>query len=82
MKKQPMFPHELVGERIEVVGSKNHSNLGIQGQIVDETKATIKVKENKTIRTLMKANLKIKLIKNGQIIKGSQLTKRPHERLK
>lgn len=77
-----MFPGELIGEPIEVVESTNKSNIGLKGKIVDETKFTIKVSNQGKIKTLFKSTLLFKLGKNGKIINGKNMMKRPEERIK
>lgn len=76
------YPHELIGEKITIVSSKNKCNLGIRGIIVDETKMAIKVKQKDKTKTLLKNNVVIRLEKNGVIISGQELAKRPEERIK
>jgi ribonuclease P protein subunit POP4 len=77
-----IYPHELIGQEIEIIDSKNKSNLHLKGKIVDETKYTIKITHQGEIKTLMKDNIVFKLRKTNQIIKGETITKRPEERIK
>lgn len=80
MKKN--FPYELVGEEMEVISSTNPSNLKVTGKIVDETKFTLKIKQNNEIKTLFKNNMVFRLKRSNQILDGKDLTKRPEERIK
>ncbi len=83
MTRKDIFPHELIGEEIEVVDSKNKSNLGIHGKIIDETKETIKIRQdNGTEVVLMKKIITFKLVKTGKVILGEQIAGRPEDRLK
>lgn len=83
MARKEIFPHELIGETIEVVNSKNKSNLGIKGKIIDETKETITVmQDNGKEVVLMKQIITLKLMKTGKILSGDVIAKRPEERLK
>ncbi|MDP3698564.1 MAG: ribonuclease P protein subunit [Nanoarchaeota archaeon] len=83
MARKEIFPHELIGEAIEVVSSKNKSNLGIKGKIIDETKETITVmQDNGKDVVLMKQIITFKLMKSGKIISGEVIAKRPEDRLK
>ncbi len=83
MARKETFPHELIGETIEVVSSKNKSNLGIKGKVIDETKETITVaQENGKEAVLMKQIITFKLMKSGKIIFGDLIAKRPEDRLK
>lgn len=77
-----IYSHELIGEKIEVIKASNPSNLGITGKIVDETKSTIKVECEGKVKTLLKQTITFKLIGKNQLIKGSDIIKRPEERLK
>ncbi len=83
MVRKEIFPHELIGEEIEVVDSKNKSNIGIRGKIIDETKETIKVRRddgNEVV--LMKNIITFKLLKTGKVLLGEQVARRPEDRLK
>jgi len=80
--RKQVFPHELIGENIEVVQSTNQSNLGLRGKIVDETKFTLKVQEGEKIKTLFKNTILFKLSTRGMVIDGKTIIKRPEERLK
>ncbi len=77
-----IYPHELIGEEIEVVDSTNPSHKGIKGKIIDETKATLLVKTQQGVKTLLKNNVVIKLSKNAEIIEGVRLCKKPEDRVK
>jgi len=82
-RKKDVFPHELIGEEIEVIDSKNKSNIGIRGKIADETKETLRVHQNDGREVvLMKNVITIKLVKSGKVISGEIIAKRPEERLK
>ncbi len=83
MARKDVFPQELIGEEIEVVDSKNKSNIGIRGKIIDETKETLKVHQgNGKVVVLMKNIITFKLLNTGKIISGEQITRRPEDRLK
>lgn len=83
MTRKEVFPHELIGEEIEVITSKNKSNLGIKGKIIDETKETITVSQDHGKEVvLMKQIITFKLMKSGKIISGEVIAKRPEDRLK
>lgn len=76
------YPHELIGQEIEILKSKNKDNLKLKGKIVDETKYTFKVSYQGEIKTLMKNNITFKIKKDNLIIEGKTITKRPEERIK
>lgn len=76
------YPRELIGQEIEIIKSKNKSNLHLKGKIVDETKYTIKIIHQGKIKTMMKNNIVFKLRKTNQVIEGKTIAKRPEERIK
>ncbi|MBW2963771.1 ribonuclease P protein subunit [Candidatus Woesearchaeota archaeon] len=92
------YAEEIIGKTIKVVESKNKSNVGMEGKVIDETKKTIVVKTKKGQKKLLKGNITIMINhKNAQKskisgtpetrsvskrIKGQQLMKRPEERIK
>ena len=80
--KKSIFPYELIGEEVEVFESKNASNLGLRGKIIDETKSTIIIDHNGTMKTVLKSNITIRMVKDGKLIQGISLVKRPEERIK
>ena len=82
MVKKKIFPYELIGEKIEILHSKNKSNLGIKGKVIDETKMTLKIKWGEKVKTLLKNNITFKIVRNEQIIIGQEIMKRPEERIK
>lgn len=77
-----VYPYELIGQEMEVINSRNKSNLGLKGRIVDETKYTLKIEWQGKIKTLMKKNIKFKLKKTNKMIEGKIITKRSEERIK
>jgi len=83
MTRKKIFPHEMIGEEMEIVSSTNQSHLGIHGTIIDETKQTIKVRKNDGKEVVLLKNAVVfKLLRTGEIISGKEITKRPEERLK
>ena len=82
MVKKKIFPYELIGEKIEILHSKNKSNLGIKGKVIDETKMTLKIKWGEKVKTLLKNNITFKIVRNDQIITGQEIMKRPEEEIK
>ena len=76
------YTEELIGRQVEIVGSDQESIRGMTGVIVDETKNTIKI-ENDRERTLPKRGNDFKIIINDHemILKGDKLTYRPEDRI-
>ena len=72
-----MTVHELIGKKVEIIKSKNKSNIGLKGKITDETKNTITLDNEKK---LIKNNITMKI--DGKILEGSDLVFRPEDRIK
>lgn len=81
MKKKTIYPHELIGVQAEVINSANHDQIGIKGEIVDETKSTITIKQDGKMKKLLKNTIELKLA-NGEVISGKMLAKRPEDRIR
>lgn len=79
MKKR-YYTGILIGKEAKVVGAKNPSLLNIQGKIVDETKMTIKIKQQGKIKTLLKNTVTIQV--DGRLLSGKELIGRTEERIK
>lgn len=78
--KTDMYAQEIIGKTIKIINSKNKSDVGITGKIIDETKKTIVVKTKKGEKRLLKNNITIMI--NYQKIEGKKLLKRSEERIK
>ncbi len=77
------YPYELIGEAMEVVDSKNKSNLGLKGKIIDETKMTLRMKDSHgKEKILFKNNLTLRLVKLDKVLRGKEISGRPEERIK
>ncbi len=67
---------ELIGLKVNVIDSKNKSNIGLHGKIINETKKTLTIDGKMIFKnnvTLQIGNLKIK---------GEKLVGRAEERIK
>ncbi|MBI2665590.1 ribonuclease P protein subunit [Candidatus Woesearchaeota archaeon] len=83
MVSQKSFPHPLVGEEVEVYQAQNKHLLGLKGVIVDETKSTLKIKDEQgELKILLKKGITIKLTKKNQLVGQESLAKRMEERIK
>ncbi|MEE9525249.1 MAG: ribonuclease P protein subunit [Candidatus Woesearchaeota archaeon] len=80
MKSEDIIKREIIGLTTEVVDSKNKGNIGIKGNIIDETKNTIIIQHKKNKKRLFKNNITLKI--NNQIIKGKTLQGKPKDRIK
>jgi ribonuclease P protein subunit POP4 len=75
--------HELIGLECEIVNSKNESQIGIKGKIIDETMKTVvlydgkqkRIQKNGTVFRLTLDNCKVD-------VDGSKLVARPEDRIK
>jgi ribonuclease P protein subunit POP4 len=76
--KKTLYPHELIGEEVEVVSSNNQSQVGIKGKVIDETKSTLNVGG----KVLLKNSITIKILSSGEVIQGQEIVKRPEDRIK
>ena len=70
----------IIGETLEVLDSDNPALKGIRGQVLDETRNTIKILTEKGTKTMIKEQVTIKI--NDRTIEGKELVGRIHERLK
>lgn len=78
----PSFPHELIGKEITIIRADNPCLFGIAGKVVDETKFTIKVKQEGKVKMLLKKNIAFRIGVAGPVIEGKNIAKKPEERLK
>lgn len=75
---------ELIGKNIKIIDSKNKPNIGLEGDIINETKNTLEIKTKKGKKTLIKQNITftIKINKKEYKIKGEEIKISPEERIK
>jgi ribonuclease P protein subunit POP4 len=78
-----LITHELIGLKTEVQESSNPQIIGINGQIVDETKHMFLLLTNNGFKMLSKKHNKWGFFLNDQKISvsGSLLGKRAYERI-
>lgn len=82
MKKEKCYTHELIGEDIKVTKSTNNTQIGLSGQVIDETKNTIKIKTSQGEKTILKSTIDFEIKSKKIIIKGNTIKKRTEDRLK
>lgn len=76
-----MFTGELIGHMIEIISASNPENLKVKGEVVNETKYTLQIRQGVAIKTIMKRNTIFRL--DGKtLINGSAIMKRPEERIR
>ncbi|MEM3382841.1 MAG: ribonuclease P protein component 1 [Nitrososphaerales archaeon] len=76
--------HELIGLKVRIIKSSDPSLKNISGEVVDETKNTLKIYTKDRIKTIPKAHsVFIFNLPDGIKVKihGSLLVGRPEERL-
>jgi len=83
---QNIFRHELVGLEVVVVKSTHQDLIGIKGQVVDETRNTIKVEDSKGCEKLIPkkvATFRFTLPENAVVeLDGRIIVARPEDRIK
>ncbi len=76
--------HELIGLRISVVKSSEDSLIGLSGEVVDETKNTLRVKTKNGLKIIQKSivTLKIELVDGSFVtVDGRKISYRPEDRI-
>ena len=78
-----MNNEEFIGSKIKIIDSKNKSNIGITGKVINETKNTLVIKTKENKKTLMKNNITFTTNIDGKTyeINGEKINKRHHERI-
>jgi len=79
-----ILKHELIGLECKIVSSKNKSQVGVNGKIVDETLKTIVIMvKNKKKRIPKKDTIfRLSLGKQKVDINGNYILARPEDRIK
>lgn len=73
---------ELIGSEVIVTHSKNRSNLGIHGRIIDETKNCLVIQTEKGDKRILKDNIVLEFPAKGVRVEGHLLAGKPEERIK
>jgi len=79
-KRFKMIKKELIGLTIKIIDSKNKSNIGLEGKVIDETKSLLIIKSKTKMKKIIKKDVVIEV--DGTKIDGKMLAARPEERLK
>ena len=83
---QNIFRHELVGLHVEVLKSTHEGFIGIKGEVVDETKNTIKVEDVMGCEKLIPKNVATFqfTLPDGAVVEvdGKIIVARPEDRIK
>ncbi len=84
MRPEYLIAHELIGLECEVVTSPNEFEIGIKGEIVDETMKTLLVKTQTGLKRIEKKGRKFRINFRGNnfIVSGDIISFRPEDRIK
>lgn len=82
MASKAIFPDELIGEEITIIDSTNKSEIGLTGNVVDETKNTVTITDHGKRKTILKQNVTVKIIRTGMVIEGRTIVRRSEDRIK
>ncbi|MCL4437014.1 MAG: ribonuclease P protein subunit [Thaumarchaeota archaeon] len=77
--------HELIGLHVAVVESSDETLKGLSGEVIDETKQTLKVKCEKGVKIVPKANVTLKVdLPDGESVNiyGKRIMHRPEDRIR
>lgn len=77
-----LLKKELIGLDVKIIGSKNRSNIGIKGKIIDETRNSMVIKTDNGDKMVLKENVVLELTNKGLMVDGKMLAGRPEERIK
>ncbi|RLI80245.1 ribonuclease P protein subunit [Archaeoglobales archaeon] len=79
-----ILAHEWIGLNVEVMDSPNKCEVGIKGEVVDETMKTLKIKTDKGVKVVAKKyrTFKVKFGDRVLKVKGDLITYRPEDRIK
>lgn len=83
--EENLLQHELIGLRAKIVQSTNPSLMNKEGIIVDETRNTLVLKENESLKTIPKREVRLCLnLPEGKKVKvdGRKLIARAEDRVK
>lgn len=73
---------EFIGKHVHIVRAPQHSWNNKQGVIIDETKNAFVLLVQGQPKTLLKRGLVLSVEDTGYIIHGTQVLRRPEDRLK
>lgn len=82
MAKEVAYPEELIGKTILVVSSPNQTLMGVEGEVVDETRSTLVVLCDGEKKTLLKKVIIFVIKGRTGKIDGSTIMRRSEDRLK
>lgn len=74
--------HELIGLDAEVLDSKDSSQIGIRGRVINETKNLLYLKHDSKTKRVVKKISKFRFVHGNDsfVVYGSEINFRPYER--
>jgi ribonuclease P protein subunit POP4 len=84
MKPEYVLAHEWIGLEVEVVGSPNKNEIGLKGEVVDETMNTLTLRTEKSLKIVAKEKriFRIKFGDKMLRVDGNLIRFRPEDRIK
>ena len=75
--------HEFIGLNTQITKSSNQQVIGLNGTIINETKSMFTINTKKGVKNIPKStsDWKFSILGKKMIVKGSEITKRPFERI-
>jgi ribonuclease P protein subunit POP4 len=79
-----IIAHELIGLECEVLESPNKSEIGLSGEIIDETMKTITIQTDSGMKMIQKKGRVFKIRYRRKLLRlsGDLIIARPEERIK
>jgi len=77
--------HELIGLKVKIIESSNRKNVGVEGQVVDETRNLIVIEKTKgkEVKLVKEQNVFIFVLNRQRVrVDGKILVGRPEDRIK
>lgn len=83
-KPEHVVAHEWMGREVVVDSSPNKSEVGLKGEVVDETLNTFTLKTEKSLKTVAKRNriFQVEFMGKNMRVNGNYLCFRPEDRIK
>ena len=74
--------HELIGLYAEVIDCKDRSQIGIGGNVIDETKNLLYLRHDSKVNKVVKKISKFRFTHGGDsfVVDGEEINFRPYER--
>lgn len=79
-RKKDIKRHELIGLPVLITKSSNPTLIGVEGEVVDETRNTLKIRTKSGVKQVLKDICTFDL--DGVQIEGGDILGRPENRLK